>query len=125
MNKRLFLFTENFAESGVACLLTMVQGNILVLGLGHWIVASQTGVPAGTAAATAYTLLRNESRLLLAGVLGLSTALIDHLVHSGRDGERGMTEAVVTGLGAATLSYLAGIIFGNIRQRRLQRQSGR
>ena len=123
MRARLALFAENIAESGIACLVTMVQGNVLILGLGHWIAASQTGVLAGTAAATAYTLLRNESRLLLAGVLGLSTALVDYLVHSGRPGEGGITEAVITGLGAAILSYLAGIIFGKIRQRRRQRQS--
>jgi len=44
---------ENITESATACLLTMVQGNVLALGLGHWIVASQTGVAAGILASSA------------------------------------------------------------------------
>ena len=35
---------ENVTESAAACMLTMVQGNVLAFGLGHWIVASQTGI---------------------------------------------------------------------------------
>ncbi len=119
MKKKLSPFVENIAESGAACLVTMVQGNLLLLGLGHWITASQTGLIAGTAAAAAITLAKTENRLILAGVLGSSTAIVDYFVHPGMIGEAAATEAIITGLGAAVLSYVAGTIFIKIRQRRV------
>lgn len=118
MKKKLTPFIENIAESGAACLVTMVQGNLLLLGLSHWITASQTGLIAGTAAATAITLAKTENRLILAGVLGLATGVVDYFVHPGMIGEAAVTEAIITGLGAAVLSYVAGTIIIRIRQRR-------
>ena len=104
MKKELSQFVENIAESGAACLVTMVQGNLLLLGLSHWITASQTGLIAGTAAATAITLARTESRLIVATILGITTAMVDYFVHPGMIGEAAVTEAIITGLGAAVLS---------------------
>ena len=116
--KKLEPFIENIAESGVACLVTMVQGNLLLLGMGHWITASQTGLIAGTAAATAIALAKTDNRLILAGVLGVLTAIVDYFVHPGMMGEWQATEAVVTGLGAALLSWIVGTVLLKIRQRR-------
>ncbi len=50
MKKKLAPYFEYFAESSTACLVTMVQGNILALGLSHLIIASQTGIVAGAIA---------------------------------------------------------------------------
>ena len=111
-------FVENIAESGAACLVTMVQGNLLLLGLSHWITASQTGLVAGTAATAAITLANTDNRLILAGVLGVSTAIVDYFVHPGMIGDGAATEALVTGLGAAVLSYAVGTILIKIRERR-------
>ncbi len=118
MKKKLAPFLENIAESGAACLVTMVQGNLLLLGLSHWITASQTGLVAGTAAATAITLAKTDSRLVLAGILGVSTAIVDYFVHPGMIGDAAVTEAIITGIGAAVLSYAVGTILIKIRQRR-------
>ncbi|MEO0996799.1 MAG: hypothetical protein AAFX58_04705 [Pseudomonadota bacterium] len=118
MRKKLSPFIENIAESGAACLVTMVQGNLLLLGLTHWITASQTGLVAGTAAATAITLARTDNRLTLAGILGISTAVVDYFVHPGTIGDGAATEAIITGLGAAALSYAAGTFFLWRRRRR-------
>lgn len=96
----------------------MVQGNLLLLGLSHWITASQTGLIAGTAAATAITLAKTDNRLILAGVLGVSTAIVDYFVHPGMIGEWAAIEAIITGLGAAVLSYAVGTILIKIRERR-------
>lgn len=106
MHKKINLYIENIAEAGGACLLTMVQGNVLALGLGHWLIASQTGLLAGTAAATAMTLARTDNRWIVAGILGVATAAVDYLMHPGMFGSVA-TEAIVTGIGAALLSYLA------------------
>ena len=119
MKKKLAPFIENIAESGTACLVTMVQGNLLLLGLSHWITASQTGLIAGTAAATAITLVKIDNRLILAGLLGTLTAIVDYFVHPGMIGEGAATEAIITGLGAAVLSYVVGTILIKIRQRRI------
>ena len=116
MKKKVAPFIENIAESGAACLVTMVQGNLLALGLSHWIIASQTGLVAGTAAATAITLAKTDNRWVLAGILGLSTAIVDYFVHPGMIGEAAATEAIVTGLGAAVLSYTLGTMVIKIGQ---------
>ena len=118
LKKKLVPYAENIAESGTACLLTMVQGNVLLLGVSHWITASTTGLIAGTTAATALALIRTNNRLVIAGILGVITAVVDYFVHPGMIGESAFTEAAITGLGAAFLSYAAGtaIVFWQRRR---------
>jgi uncharacterized membrane protein len=118
MKKKIIPFIENIAESGAACLITMVQGNILLLGVSHWVIASETGLIAGTASAAAIMLAKTESRLIIAGVLGLTTAIVDYFVHPGMIGTTAVTEAIVTGIGGAVLSYIAGTILMKFRKRR-------
>lgn len=117
MKNKVTPFVENIVESGAACLVTMVQGNILALGLSHWLLASQTGVVAGTAAAAAIVLSKTSNRLLIAVVLGLATAIVDYFVHPGMLGSIA-TEAIVTGIGAAILSYGGGMLVRYFRARR-------
>jgi hypothetical protein len=100
-------FLENIAESATACLVTMVQGNLLALSLSHWLIASRTGVIAGAVATAAILLARTKRQWVISVVLGVVTAVVDYFVHPGRFGPAAM-EAVVTGLGAAVLSYLVG-----------------
>ena len=119
MKKRLAPYLENIAESGAACLMTMVQGNVLLLALTHWVTAAQTGFLAGTAATAAIALTKTESRLILAGILGLSTAIVDFFVHPGMIGEHHITEAIVTGIGAAVLSYTVATLIAVYRSRRV------
>ncbi|MEO1245637.1 MAG: hypothetical protein AAFX56_08115 [Pseudomonadota bacterium] len=118
IKKKLAPYAENIAESGAACLITMVQGNLLLLGLSHWITASQTGLVAGTAAATALALAKTNNRLIMAGILGATTAVVDYFVHPGMIGESAITEALITGLGAAVLSYVAGTLVMRLRRRK-------
>ncbi|MEM6511736.1 MAG: hypothetical protein AAF660_01880 [Pseudomonadota bacterium] len=108
MTKKLTPLLENIAESGAACLLTMVQGNLLLIGLTHWITATQTGLIAGTAATTAIALSRARNRLAVAAILGTVTAVVDYFVHPGMIGHHAAGEAIITGLGAAALSYGVG-----------------
>ena len=111
-------FLENIAESGAACLVTMVQGNLLLLGLSHWITASQTGLVAGTAAATAITLAKTENRIAVAVILGVITAVVDYFVHPGMIGDAAVTEAIITGAGAAGLSFAASSAVAWYRERK-------
>lgn len=116
MNKKLAPVLENITESTAACIITMAQGNILGISLGHWIIASQTGVLAGALASAVIFAARTERRGLVAVLLGLATALVDFLVHPGGFGPL-MFEAIVTGVGAGMLSWLAGTGFDACRRR--------
>jgi len=115
-SNKLVPYIEHISESTVACLVTMVQGNLLALGLSHWIIASQTGIVAGVIAASALLLSRTNRRWLISLVLGIVTALVDYLIHPGMFGPAA-AEAIVTGIGAALLSYIIGSML------RLRKQS--
>mgnify|MGYP001819291688 FL=1 len=116
MKSKIAPIAENVAEATTACLITMVQGNILAFTVSHWIIASQTGVIAGVLASIALVLANTDNRLVIAGILGLATAVVDYLVHPGGFGPVFM-EALVTGIGAAALSYIAGTAYRQYRRR--------
>jgi hypothetical protein len=105
LRKRLTPFVENVAESATACLLTMVQGNVLALTLGHWLIASRTGVVAGIFATLVTLFVRIRSKWMIAGMLCLITATVDYFTHPTHFGVA-VAEAVVTGLAAGGLSLL-------------------
>jgi hypothetical protein len=114
MKKKLAPYLEYFAESTTACLVTMVQGNFLALGLSHLLIASQTGIVAATIAYVAILFAKTGKQWIISVVLGLATGIVDFFVHPGMFGTVA-TEAVVTGSGAAALSYLIGIAIQRIR----------
>ncbi|MFK7862783.1 MAG: hypothetical protein AB8B95_01010 [Pseudohongiellaceae bacterium] len=115
--KKVAPLLENIGESTAACLVTMVQGNLLALGLGHWIIASQTGILAGVLASVALVLARTKNRLAISIILGVITGFVDYFVHDGMFGPEA-AEAIVTGLGAAVLSYAFGGLLEFYRQRK-------
>lgn len=116
LKNRLAPFVEFFAESTAACLVTMVQGNVLILGLGHLVIASQTGFAAGLIAYVSVFLAKAKNQWKVSLILGLATTIADYFVHPGMFGPVA-TEAVVTGLGAAGLSYLIAIAVRRFRPR--------
>lgn len=113
-------FVENVAEATSACLVTMVQGNLLALTLTHWLIASQTGIAAGVVTSAAILLSRTDRRWIVSAVLGVTTAAVDFIVHPGGFGPV-FLEALVTGAGAALLSHLVGIALRYIRNRTVLR----
>ena len=114
MNKKITPFVEYFAESTTACLVTMVQGNVLALTLTHLAIASQTGIIAGVMAGVGLYVARTSRRWMISIVLGVATAVVDFFVHPGMFGSV-VTEALVTGAGAAVLSYLVGTAIQFVR----------
>jgi len=117
MHKYVSPLVENISEATVACLVTMVQGNVLAIGVGHLIIASQTGLTAGTAATVAVLLAKPHKRGLIALILGMITTVADYLVHPGMFG-RVFTEAIVTGVGAALLSYGVSKLIEAVRRKK-------
>ncbi len=96
---------ESMAESTASCLVTMVQGSVLVLGINHWVIACQTGISAGILTTIALYSHGYKNRWVAAGCLGLATAVVDCLVHPSGFGST-WTEPIVTGFTAAGLSLL-------------------
>lgn len=115
MNKKVSPFIENISEATVACLITMVQGNVLALGASHLIIASQTGVTAGAVTAITVLLAKTHKRWIVALTLGVTTTVVDYFMHPGMFGSV-FTEAIVTGAGAALLSYVASTLIGAMRK---------
>lgn len=107
---------ENIGEATAACLITMVQGNLLILGVSHWIIATQTGIIAGVLASVVLLLAKTHNRLIISVILGVLTAFVDYFVHEGMFGPEAV-EAIVTGFGAAVLSYLVGSLIAFYRKR--------
>ncbi len=124
MKPRIAPILENVSEATVACLVTMVQGNLLAFTVSHWIIASQTGVIAGVATSAVLFAAHTSKRWIVALLLGLVTGVVDYYVHPGMFGSA-MTEAIVTGIGAAVLSYLAGTALQFWRARRAIPDSSR
>ena len=106
---------EYVAESTTACLVTMVQGNLLAVTLSHLAIASQTGIVAGTLAAATLFFARAENRWLTAVVLGLITALVDFFIHPAMFGAVAV-EAITTGVAAGVLSYVIGSLVAYFRK---------
>ena len=108
MNRTVRPFVENVAEATTACIVTMVQGNLMALTLSHWLIASQTGVVAGSVTSAAILMARISRPWVVSAILGATTAVVDFFMHPGSFGPLA-AEAIVTGLGAALLSYLVQI----------------
>ena len=109
MKTKITPFVENIGEATAACLITMAQGNFLALGITHWVIASQTGLVAGVAASVALLLTQTPSRWVIAIVLGVATAIVDYFMHPGMIGLI-FLEVIITGLGAAVLSFAVGAL---------------
>lgn len=61
----------------------MVQGNLLALGVSHWIIVSQTGLAAGVLASVALLVAKTQNRLAISLILGVITAFVDYLFNEG------------------------------------------
>jgi hypothetical protein len=105
---------EYVSESTAACLVTMVQGNLLAVTTSHLLIASQTGLIAGTIATVGIFVAKTRNRRLISVGLGVATGVVDFYVHPGMFGSVA-TEAIVTGLAAAILSYIVGAAIQHFR----------
>jgi hypothetical protein len=115
VKRRLAPFAENISEATTACLVTMVQATLLALSFGHLFVALKTGVIAGTITSILLIAMRTDRLWVVSALLGTTTAIVDFFVHPGQFGPIAM-EAIVTGLGAALLSYLVGTLVRGARR---------
>ena len=108
-------YIENISEATAACLFTMVQGNVLALGLSHLYIAAQTGIFAGILAAAVILFAKLKNRKLVSLLLAVVTAVVDYFVHPGMFGSVA-TEPLVTGAAAGILSYIFSFGFSKFRK---------
>jgi hypothetical protein len=108
-------FIEGASESATACMLAMVQGNLLAITVSHLLIATQTGIIAGAIAFVASMLVRLDNVWVTPVLLGLFTALVDYFMHPGSFGGAA-TEAIVTGVVATLLSFVVTAGFKLKRQ---------
>ena len=101
---------ENTSEATAACLITMVQGDLVIITLGHWMVAMETGLIAGSITSAALIIWRTAKVWVVALLLGVTTAVVDYVVHPGGFGPV-FNEAAVTGVGAAALSFCVALVW--------------
>jgi hypothetical protein len=117
MKNKLAPYAANICESGIACLLTMVEGNVLALGVSHWIVASQTGLLAGAIVGTTVIAAKLRRPWVVSLILGGVTTLVDAVVHPATFGFASLSEAFVTGAGAFVLSLGASWVLRRVGRR--------
>ena len=122
-HKPLAPLVENVTESATACLVTMVQGNLLAMTLGHWLIASRTGLLSGAVATAALMVAGSTRRWMVAALLAAATFAVDLFSHPSQFGGA-LTEAAVTGVGAGVLSLLVGKVIVRRRTRFAERARG-
>ena len=123
MKEKTKSFAEGVSESTAACMLAMVQGNILALTIGHLMIALQTGLIAGSIAFAISMLARGRKVWVTPLLLGVSTAAVDYFVHPSNFGTAA-TEALVTGLVAGLLAALVTAAMRLSRKRRDKTATG-
>ena len=116
MNKKVTPLIEYFSEATTACLVTMVQGNLLSLTVGHLIIASQTGIFAGILSYIVVIFAKIKRIEIIAILLGFFTAIVDFYMHPAMFGSLA-TEAIVTGIGAGLLSYFIGFLMNHFAKK--------
>jgi hypothetical protein len=108
---------ENVTQATAACLIAMVQGNLLSLTAAHWLIASRTGLLSGAIATAALWVAGDRRRWMMAALLTVATIGADYLSHPSHFGGV-LGEAILTGLTAGVLSLLVGRIWRLVRSAR-------
>ncbi|MBI4474956.1 MAG: hypothetical protein HY646_19975 [Acidobacteria bacterium] len=105
---RLMLFGHKAAEIGAVCLVLMVQGQLAQATVGHFVIASQTGVLAAFPL-LGITLTKHAhhfaNRWVAAILVAVCSFFADALIH-GSHYPGAYTEAALTAAGAFVLSVL-------------------
>ena len=109
--QKIKVFLTPFCEATPACLLVMVQGNILLATLDHLQKAVETGFITGTGVLilSLFTHRWLGNRYLVAGITGGMCFIADLLIHPTHFGSY-TTEAFVTGIFAAIISLVVNFI---------------
>ena len=101
---RIKLFTRKVTEAFTACGLVMVQGDLSVFTLNHFIIAGRTGVLTGLAFMV-WSFLKSDNRLMPVYLTGVFVAIADFVSHPSAIGHD-LVEPLITGTCAMLIAYL-------------------
>jgi len=102
------IFSNRFSEAFIACMLTMVKGDVSAISLNHFKTASETGIVTALSGLFCWLFLSQEykdNKYVISGLTGFLTAVVDMFVHPSHFGGAS-TEAIVTGIGAGSLCFV-------------------
>jgi len=105
--EKLKMFTTPFCEATPACLLVMVQGNILLATIGHLQKAVETGLitGAGVLFLSLFTHRWLSNKYVVAGITGGMCFIADFISHPSHFSGI-TTEALITGAFTALISLV-------------------
>jgi hypothetical protein len=111
---KLQIFLQRLLGVFLACMFWMVQGDLRLLTTRHWITGLQTAfasaiVPLALSSTSCRIVFEGRYRKFVA--TAVVVALVDHLIHPSHFGGA-FGEAVITGLTAAGLLSVFGVIVG-------------
>jgi len=103
---KLALFGQAIAKVTPACLMLMVQGNVLALTLGHWMTALKTAGLVGLILVILSLSVRTkairDNAYSMAGLVAVVTVIVDFNVHASH--YAGITtESLMTGIATGLL----------------------
>ena len=98
-------WTQKASESGTACAVAMVGGDLTVFSIKHALVAAKTGSIAATVYVISAGLFGVQNRFAQAWLIAMATMCVDMVVHSTHYGNN-YTEALYTGLGAGFIALM-------------------
>ena len=112
IEKKYVLYSQRMFGTFLACMFWMVQGDIRLLTTQHWLVGLKTAFFSSTALLIiSFTdlqiLLKTRYRSIF--TTACVVAISDHFVHPSHFGSE-YTEAIVTGLTAASIVTMFGLI---------------
>jgi len=119
IREKFVFFSQRLLGTFFACMFWMVQGDFRLVTVQHWYVGIKTAFISSTillllSLTEIQSLLTSFSRRLL--FTSIVVAIVDHFVHPGHFGGE-YTEAIATGLTAASLVALFGVIINAIQKR--------
>ena len=104
------VWMQKASESGTACAIAMVGGDLTVFSIKHALVAAKTGSIAATVYVISAHLFGVQNRFAQAWLIGMVTMCVDMVVHESHYGAH-YTEALYTGLGAGFIALILGGAF--------------
>lgn len=120
LSQKLKVFVTPFCEATPACLLVMVQGNILLATIGHLQKAVETGFITGVGVLilSSFTHRWFRNKYLVAGITGGVCFIADlfvHPTHFGGYTSEAMVTGAITALISLALNFIGKKLFAHSR----------
>lgn len=117
ISRKFKFFSQRLVGTFMACMFWMLQGDLRLVTPQHWFIGVKTALLSSTILLLiSFIKIRSILRGFTSNLVltSLVVAMVDHFVHPGHFGGE-YTEAIATGLTAAALVIMSGIILSSIK----------